>query len=151
MKTQFLPFQQAVDRLCGTPQDRGRTIACAIAVALASAAQLPSSPVESTQEFFNATVCTELQQFLGEFNENLVFDCAVAITLARQVWMTRYRAVHPPEAFNVLSQCTFFETLFGVPATIAPDDVAFFNANKNPILHLAGVAGVILAGLKKHG
>lgn len=151
MKTQFLPFATAVDRTCGAPKDRGTVTAMAIAVAMACAAPLPTSPVESAQEFYNSTIREDLEFHMAAFNENLVFDAAAAAVWARQVWMTRYRAAHPATSANVLSECTFFETLFGVPLTLAPQDVASFNANKNPILHLAKIAGEILAGLKQHG
>lgn len=152
MKLAFLGFSNAADACISDHAARAKIITLALATALAAAAQLPSTPVEDTGAFFGHTVLPELKEIAGQFNENLVFDLPACIGFARSIWMVRYRAAHPAQnAFVVSNTASFFETLFGVPALLAPDDAAFLNKHKLAIVHLADVAGDTITGMKSNG
>lgn len=152
MKTQFLSFSAALDRLPVKPQDRSCVINVAIATALAAAAPLPTSAVENPQLFFSQTVEQDLLRQLDGFNESLVLDVNATIEAMRAIWLVRYNAAHPfTLPTYAAGGCSFFESLFGVQTYLSPLDCEVYNRNAAAILHLAGVASGIVQSLKSNG
>ena len=148
MKAIYTPFVQAADLHVSDATLRSRTLAAAVAVAVASTLALPTTEVDNIAAHYANTEQVAVARKVAEFNENVVFDVSVATDLVRALWMVRYHAAHPSAKPMFGSDCTFFEIFCGAHRYIDEDTCCFLNENKKPVLLLAGVACEILCATK---
>jgi hypothetical protein len=89
---------------------------------------------------YNFTVLPEVQRYIGEFNEEVVFDVRLALGCAREFWMLRYHAAHV-EAFTLVDPAAgFYDNLIGVATYVDKDSCCFNNQHLVAIYALAGQA-----------
>ncbi|WP_144106609.1 hypothetical protein [Paraburkholderia sp. BCC1886] len=140
MRTQFLGFYSACDRAIQALDCRGRIIGTAVALAAARLASLPSSEVDAPGNHYNLTVLSQVNELLGQFNEQVVFDVRCALTAAREFWMLRYEAAHPCRRPLTDLDKGFYDNIAGVPKWVSEDNHCFNNEHKLEILPLAQLA-----------
>lgn len=151
MKTIFLGFQNTADACIKDASVRGKIIAAAVAVAVASKLGLPSAAVDNPADYFEQQLRETARSLVGEFNEAMTFDFRGSCALVRSYWLVRCSAAYPLNAAVFGARYGYFDALCGVGMHVEPDHYEFANRYKSEILALAGVACGILGELQKNG
>lgn len=146
MKAEFVPFLAATNTQIRELENRSRVIATAVALAVSRIVSLPSTAVEAPGTHYNFTVLSEVQRYIGTFNEEVVFDVRQALASAREFWMLRYHAAHA-EAFALVDPgAGFYDNLIGVATYVDRDSCCF---NKQHLVAIYALAGQALALIRQ--
>lgn len=74
--------------------DRSEYVAIAVGAIAASILPLPSSPVNNPTNHWLLQHESTLKQLLSDLNESYIVDIKLALTVARQTYLARYRRVY---------------------------------------------------------
>lgn len=148
---QSLEFIRQSNTLVTDALDRSKVVASAVAVALASAQDIPTSPVQDPAAFYINTISPRMRSQISAFNEGAVFDIRYSLDLARGLWLTRYFACHGVQTKMYKPENTFLENFTGAAQAVAPDIQALLNKYQAPIGLLATSVSTIMADLLKDG
>ncbi len=80
--------------------DQSTYIAAALARAMASTFDLPTSPVSSVAVYFTSTFDDQLCEVISAINESLVIDTRLTRDLTYKFYQLRYDLVYTPMAFE---------------------------------------------------
>lgn len=134
MDIKYLEFSRAVDRTVTDASTRGRIIAIAVGIAIASKISLPSLSLEvEPSNYFNAQMAMGANEYIGKFNEEVVFDTRYCREAVRAFWLLRYSAAYPGAQFHVPPTLGFVDSVVGATLYLAPDMHCFCNENKEAI------------------
>lgn len=128
-----------LDSLVGTAAGNRRTYSYAVAVSLAGCLQLPSSPVESPQDFFMTNLQALANKGISVLNEVRLVDIDLATEVLRQVWLGRYYAVfaHAENIINFTKSAQSPLALFGISLALSPVHECVLLEDYAPIFKLA--------------
>jgi hypothetical protein len=149
MKAEFVPFLSATNTQIRELEVRSRIIATAVALAVSRVVSLPSAAVEAPGTHYNFTVLSEVQRYIGEFNEEVVFDVRLALAAAREFWMLRYQAAHVETFAMIVPAAGFYDNLIGVPTYVDKDSCCFNNQHLVAIFALAGQALALIRQMQQ--
>ena len=142
----YLPFIEVAQNLDLGSDAKNSVLALAVAHAIAATVDLPSAPVSSPEQFYNASSSTHVNSKLSAFNEAFIFNVPYAQDLTRRFWLLRYYAAHdcgtiyPPFAGN-----SFFETFTGAVRFFPLHELKVMNENVQAIYNVRLAATAVLA------
>jgi hypothetical protein len=149
MKVSFLQFIQAANCLQVDASVRGCVLAGGIALAVARALPLPTSPAEAPGQYYNFNNLQLVKDILAAFNEQVVFDAPLALNETREFWMLRYTAAHPADVPVYDPTIGFYDNLAGVPRWVARESHCFNNQYKNQLFAVQVAASSVIRELQK--
>lgn len=131
LDTQVIELKKLLDASFEHIEDRKKTLALAVSIAVARHLQIPTSLVESANQYFTTTLTKEVSGKIYQINEQIVFDTDLAISNCRAYWMIRYFTVYPESLSLVVSDdFDFYCKLAGVDKFISIEDYKYANENK---------------------
>jgi len=148
MKVSFLSFVQTVNNLQGMDSDRGCVIAAGVALAVARALSLPTACTDTPGQYYTFNNLQIAKEFIGEFNEQVVFDTKEALEEVREFWMLRYTAAHPASLPVYDLAIGFYDNLLGVPKFVDKESRAFNNKYKAQIFAVQVAASRVIKQLQ---
>lgn len=83
-----------------TPVEKSQYVAAIVGASIASILYMPSAPVDIPRNFFLTTHSERANCLLGSINEQYPINIDLALSIASNVFLTRYRLVFEP-AFTV--------------------------------------------------
>lgn len=108
--------------------DRSQIIAAAVGQAIACRMAIPSAPVSSSQEYFDANIMSEAMNLISSFNEQAVLTVSLSLDYVRKFWLMRYD-ISAKCPRRTRSDNDFFGAFFGVHDYFSPQEIEFLNAN----------------------
>lgn len=100
----------AANTACLTPVEKSQYVATVVGSALGAVFYMPSAPVDIPRNFFLNTHSESASQILGTLNEVYPINIDLALTVASNVYLARYRLVYEPafivHALTHLAQCS---------------------------------------------
>lgn len=132
MKHSHLPYIQAVAALGQDTVTRTRIAAAAVAVATAYCQPVPSTPVESPEQYYIETCTPFAKGEIGEYNEEAVIDVSSALNLTHKFWLLRYNSVHQA-ALTPPKKGAFLMGLTGASRFFSDEEVQFLNEYSDEI------------------
>ncbi len=148
---QSLDFIRQSNTLVTDSLDRAKIVASAVAVALACAQDIPTSPVQDPAAFYINTISPRMRSQMSAFNEGAVFDIRYALELARGLWLTRYFACHGVQTKMYKPENTFLENFTGAAQAVPPDMQAMLNRYQVAVGLLSTSVASIMVDLLKEG
>lgn len=144
MKQAYMPYIQAVARLGQDSTTKSRIVAAAVAIATAQVLAVPSAPVESAEAHYASTGAMLARGEVGEYNEEAVLDCGLALDLIRKFYLVRYNSVHQT-ALTPATKGAFFLGFSGASRFFSAEDISFLNEYADEIF----VVQMAIAEVKK--
>jgi hypothetical protein len=95
MNPKFFGLNEAIGKLIKNPGDQSRIVAIAVALAVSSQAQLPSSSVDNQLAYYGEQVHPFVCEKISEVGEAVVFASKSALEYAQLFWKMRYTAAFP--------------------------------------------------------
>jgi hypothetical protein len=112
-------------------QDYEKVMGLCLGIAVARITAIPSSEVENIEQHWQQQVCYEAKKVICFFNEQLVVNVDAVMDTARQFYLARYSAAHPPVQitpyFRDGEVGTFMEGYLGVSQHICADARSWLN------------------------
>lgn len=122
MDVKYLDIAKRRDALVADLEKRNWVFMAAVAHALNTRAQLPTSAVTNPADWFRENVFQEARTLISMLNENIVFSTYEALELVRGMWYLRYNAAHPRvRTTPQTSGYDFFCTVWGADEFISPE------------------------------
>lgn len=138
MDIRYLEIAKRRDERVTDLEKRNWVFAAAVAHTLTVRAQLPSSPVDNTAEWFRDNVFQPTRSLISMLNENIVFNTIEALELVRAMWYIRYNAAHPTVQYGPqTSGYDFFCTVWGAAEFISPETYQCLTQYRREIQELA--------------
>jgi hypothetical protein len=145
MDIKYLDFARNADRLVTDPSNRGRILATAVGIALASKLPLPSLQLDiSPENYFNTQVGLGAMDYISRFNEEIIFDTRYCREVVRAFWLLRYAAAYPGAQFNAPPTLGFVDSVVGATLYLAPEMHQFCNDHKDAIFALVREALLVI-------
>lgn len=146
MDIKYLDFAGVADRLVVDASNRGRILAIAVALAVSSKLPLPSLALEvEPSNYYSTGVGMGANDYIGCFNEEIVFDVRYCRDAVRQFWLLRYSAAYPGAQFHYPPTLGFVDSVVGATLYLAPELHEFCNEHKEVIFELVREALKICA------
>lgn len=113
-------LSQAFDHAQVPLEARDKVTALAAARRLGYSLPLPTEPVGSPIDYYNANYGAQANSGIGAMNEVAVMDYDFALKAAQLYWLARYKVLHEPESSEAVQAVTgLVESLMG--QGFAPD------------------------------
>ncbi len=127
----------AQERL-GDPSIVKKALSIALGIALSRSIQLPSSAVESAENYYIDSVAVQVGHMAADFNEQTIVDLDLAVQTARAYWLIRYNTAFPAEVIQIPSQEDghFMSALVGVGHLINQSTYDFCKARPQAMISL---------------
>lgn len=136
MNPKYINLSNEVNKLLLTKADKSADIlSAAIAIAIANASPLPSTPVESSASYFTLTVQPSFTNILSSLNEDFMFSIKGCISNIEAFWKVRYSAAHPSFTFYN-PENYFFDDFFKVSEFVSADLKEILTSNSEEIFLL---------------
>lgn len=106
--------QDFVSTMTRNAKSRSMTASLALARVLANELGLPSSPVDSIQQYYQVQCRIGVEGKLCVINELMIVDCKLVLEMVEKLFRLRYSMAHPPATVFAFKADTAVEDFFGI-------------------------------------
>jgi hypothetical protein len=135
----FINIKKIVDASGMEASLNKRILSAAVGMTVGRMNQLPTSEVDSINEYYYTIVKAITEKKVFYFNEQIVIDLQYALDTARSYYIIRYKNTYP--SFNtpmiaMNNSYDIYSILSGVDQYVAKDDYDLLNTNSRVLITL---------------
>lgn len=148
--TEYLSLVTFLREKINNVADTKKATSLALGVAVSKLIPLPTSTMQDISYQFDTIVVHRVNQYLAEFNENVVVDVDLARETARSFWLIRYSMANPDLDMLIIPKGpnTFVEKLSNVTLFANPKSIEFLNQYSEAMVAIVNRIQMLIKGFE---
>lgn len=148
--TEYLSLITFLREKINNAADTKKATSLALGVAVSKLIPLPTSTMQDISYQFDTIVVHRVNQYLAEFNENVVVDVDLARETARSFWLIRYSMANPDLDMLIIPKGpnTFVEKLSNVTLFANPKSIEFLNQYSEAMVAIVNRIQMLIKGFE---